>query len=108
MNGADKRRMDELTMEVGVNEMLRRNAEECELRNWQRSAAQRLENNEARKGGDKRPRLARVTRMKPSESYVYRKTGREIVRVSCMFESLVRGTRTSDSELTTNEMTALS
>ena len=43
-------------------------------------------------------RLVRVTQMKPSESYVYRKLGRKIVRVSCMFESLVRDSRTSDSE----------
>ena len=33
MNGADKRRMDELRMEVGVNDILRRNVEECEMRN---------------------------------------------------------------------------
>ena len=49
MNGLDKRRMDEQRMEVGVNESSRRNVEECEMRNWQRSATQRLEENEARK-----------------------------------------------------------
>ena len=30
------RRMDELRMEAGVSDILRRNVEECELRNWQR------------------------------------------------------------------------
>ena len=40
---------------------------------------------------------ARQTRMKPSDSYVYRNIGSKIVRVSCTSESLVRGTRTSDS-----------
>ena len=41
-------------------------------------------------------RLVRVTRMKSSESYVYRKIGRKLVRVSCMSESFVRGTRASE------------
>ena len=45
--------------------------------------------------------------MKPWKSYVWHKIGRKIVRVTGMSESLVRGTRTSDSELTTNDMTAL-
>ena len=36
MNGADMRRMDELRMEAGVIDILRRNVEECEMRNWQR------------------------------------------------------------------------
>ena len=40
--------------------------------------------------------------------YVCRKIGRKIVRVSWMSESLVRGTRTSDPESTTNKINALS
>ena len=31
MNGADKRRMDELRMEVGVNKSLRRNVKDCDI-----------------------------------------------------------------------------